>query len=100
MVELVVEHQAGSPVLMQPLSGHSHDGTAFGQVVSDHIAQLHTSATPTYLVADSALYSVENLQKLAQTSLTWLPRVPATLSEAQEVLAHAQPATMPPVQEG
>ena len=55
MLALVVEHQAGIPVLMQPLSGKSHDGKAFGQVVSDHIAQLHTPANPAYLVADSAL---------------------------------------------
>jgi transposase len=55
MLELVVEHQAGIPVLMQPLSGKSHDGKAFGQVISDPIAQLHTTAHPTYRVADSAL---------------------------------------------
>jgi transposase len=100
MLELVVEHQAGIPVLMKPLSGNSHDGKAFGQVISDHIAQLHPTANPTYLVADSALYSAENLQKLAETSLKWITRVPATLTEAQEVLAQAQPATMSPLQEG
>jgi transposase len=94
MLALVVEHQAGIPVLMQPLSGNSHDGKAFGQVVSDHIAQLQTTYSPTYLVADSALYNAENLQKLAETSLTWITRVPATLTEAQAVLAQAQPATM------
>jgi len=55
MLELVVEHQAGIPVLMQPLSGNRHDGTAFGQVIRDHMAQLHTPTNPTYLVADSAL---------------------------------------------
>jgi transposase len=100
MVELVVEHQAGIPVLMQPLSGNSHDGKAFGQVVSDHIAQLHPTANPTYLVADSALYSAENLQKLAETSLKWITRVPATLHEAQAVLAQADPQTMAPLTEG
>ena len=100
MLELVVEHQAGIPVLMQPLSGNSHDGKAFGQVVSDHMAQLHTTATPTYLVADSALYSAENLQKLAETSLKWITRVPATLREAQAVLAQADPQTMAPLTEG
>jgi hypothetical protein len=47
MVELVVEHQAGIPVLRQPLSGNRHAGKAFGQVVSDHRAQLHTPANPT-----------------------------------------------------
>jgi transposase len=99
-LELVVEHQAGIPLLMKPLSGNSSDGKAFGQVVSDHIAQLHTTASPTYLVADSALYSAENLQKLADPSLKWITRVPATLTEVQEVLAQAQPATMPLLQEG
>jgi transposase len=53
-----------------------------------------------YLVADSALYSAENLQKLAETSLKWIPRGPATLHEAQEVLAQAQPATMASLLEG
>ena len=76
-----MEHQAGIPVLMQPLSGNSHDGKAFGQVIRDHIAQLHPTANPTYLVADSALYSAENLHKLAETSLKWITRVPATLTK-------------------
>jgi transposase len=100
MLELVVEHQAGIPVLMQPLSGNSSDSKAFGQVVSDHIAQLPPPFSSTYLVADSALYSAENLHKLAETSLKWITRVPATLTEAQEVLAQAQPATMASLQEG
>jgi transposase len=100
MLELVVEHQAGIPVLMQPLSGNSHDGKAFGQVVSDHIAQLHTICPSAYLVADSALYSADNLHKLAETSLKWITRVPATLTAAQEVLAQAQPETMPSLAEG
>src|SRR4030095_11954661 len=73
---------------------------AFGQVVSDHIAQLHPPFSSTYLVADSALYSAENLHKLAETSLKWITRVPATLTEAQEVLAQAQPATMASLREG
>jgi len=96
----VVEPQAGIPVLRQPLSGHRHDGKAFGHVISDHMAQLHTTATPTYLVADSALSSAENLHKLAETSLQWITRVPATLHEAQAVLAQAAPQTMAPLTEG
>jgi transposase len=43
MLELIVEHQAGIPLLMKPLSGNSHDAPEFGQVVKDHIAQLHTT---------------------------------------------------------
>jgi transposase len=39
MLELMVEHQAGIPVLMQPLSGNSSDAHEFGQVGKDHMAQ-------------------------------------------------------------
>ena len=55
MLELIVEHQAGIPVLMKPLSGNSSDAQEFGQVIRDHIAHLHTTYGTTYLVADSAL---------------------------------------------
>src|SRR4029453_2016640 len=100
MLALVVEPQAGIPRLMQPLSGNRHDGKTFGQVVSDHMAQLHTTVNPTSLVADSALYSAENLPKLAETSLKWITRVPATLHESQAGLAQANPQTMAPLTEG
>ena len=100
MLAFVVEHQAGIPLLMQPLSGHRSDGEEFGQVVSDPMAQLHPTASPTYLVADSALYSAEHLHKLSETSLKRITRVPAALTKAQEVLAQAQLATMPLLQNG
>lgn len=38
-LELIVEHQAGIPVLMPPLSGNSRDAHEFGQVVKDPMAQ-------------------------------------------------------------
>ena len=100
MLELMVEHQAGIPLLMKPLSGNSSDAQAFGQVIRSHIEQLHTTYGATYVVADSALYSAENLATLAQTALKWITRVPATLREAQAALAHAEPQTMAPLHEG
>jgi transposase len=100
MLDLIVAHQAGIPVLMQPLSGNSRDVHAFGQIITDHLAQLQLTYGPTCLVAASALYSAENLQKLAATQTPWITRVPATLSEAQAVLAHADPQTMAPLTEG
>ena len=39
MREVIVEHQAGIPLLMQPLSGKSSDAPEFGQVVQDPMAQ-------------------------------------------------------------
>jgi transposase len=100
MLELIVEHQAGIPVLMKPLSGNSSDGPEFCHVVKEHIAQLHTTYGTTYLVADSALYRAENLQQLAKTQIKWITRVPATLSDAQAALAQAAPQALQPLTEG
>jgi transposase len=100
MLELIIEHQAGIPVLMKPLSGNSSDAHEFGQVIRAHIEQLHTTYGATYVVADSALYSEDNLDKLAQTALKWITRVPATLREAQAVIAQAAPQAMAPLHEG
>jgi transposase len=100
MLEMIVEHQAGIPILMKPLSGNSSDGQEFGHVIKEHIAQLHTTYGTTYLVADSALYSAENLQQLAKTQIKWITRVPATLSDAQAALAQAAPQAMQPLTEG
>jgi transposase len=93
-LELIVEHQAGIPVLMKPLSGNSSDGKEFGPLVREHIARLQTTYGPTYLVADSALYSDDNLQKLAATSIKWITRVPATLSAAQAALGRVDPQAL------
>jgi transposase len=100
MLDLIVEHQAGIPVLMKPLSGNSSDVQDFGQVITAPMAQLQITYGTMLLVADSALYSAENLQKLAETRTKWITRVPATLSEAQAVLAQADPQTMTPLTEG
>jgi transposase len=100
MLDLIVEHQAGIPILMQPLSGNSSDAKDFSEVVRRHVSQLQTTYGMTYLVADSALYNEANLDKLAQTQMKWITRVPATLSDAQAVLAQADPQAMASLQEG
>jgi len=66
----------------------------FGPVVTEHVRQFQTTYGTTYLVADSALYSEENLQKLADTETTWCTRVPATLTEAQHTFEQAIPEAM------
>ena len=54
MLELMVEHQAGIPLLMQALRGISRDAQEFGQGIRAYIAQLPTTYGATSLVADSA----------------------------------------------
>lgn len=70
MLELIIAHQAGIPVLMKPLSGNSSDAQEFGHVIRTHIEQLRTTYAAPYVVADSALYSEANLATLAQTEIT------------------------------
>jgi transposase len=64
------------------------------------VQQLHTTYCLTYLVADRALYREANLEKLAQTQMKWITRVPATLHEAQAALAQADPQAMVSLTEG
>jgi transposase len=64
------------------------------------MAPLHTTYGMTYVVADRALSSDENLQELAKTQIKWSTRVPATLSAAQAALAQADPHAMQPLTEG
>jgi transposase len=54
MLALMVEHQAGMPVLMKPLSGTSNDAPAFGQIIQGHMARLHTPDGTASPVAESA----------------------------------------------
>jgi transposase len=37
MLDLIVEHQAGIPMLMKPLSGNSRDVQDFGQLITAHM---------------------------------------------------------------
>ncbi len=100
MLELIVEHQAGIPLLMKPLSGNSSDPQEFGQIVRNHIAQLHSTYGTTYMVADSALYSADNLALLKDIPTKWITRVPGTLNEVKAALAQADPEQMVPLKVG
>ena len=71
-----------------------------GPVVSEPVWPLQTTDGTTYLVADSALYSAEHLQRQADTGTTWMTRVPATLTAAPHALEQATPEAMVPLQEG
>jgi transposase len=100
MLALRGEHHAGIPVLMTPLSGTTRDARDVGPVVTAPMRQLQTTDGTTCLVADSARSSEENLQKLADTGVTWITRVPATVTEAQTALEQVPLDAMVPLKEG
>ena len=97
VLQLIVDHQAGLPLLMQPLDGNAEDKTHFRQTLQTHLGQLRTDYELEYVVADSALYTAETLPLLQETG--WITRVPATLKAAQEALRQLDPETMPGLDE-
>jgi transposase len=55
------------------------------------VHQWHTTNGMAFLMADSAFYRAANLQKLAQTPMKWITRVPAVLNADKTVLAQTDP---------
>ncbi len=77
LVDLLASHDEGVPVLFDSASGNSSDKERFAELMSRYRKLLDLDAL---FVADSALYSQENLQALE--GLRWVTRVPVTLKEA------------------
>jgi transposase len=78
MLDLRVEHQAGIPLLMQPLRGNPRDARDVGQVIRQPRPPRPLTDGTTDLVADSALDREAHRHKRADTGRQWSTRVPAT----------------------
>ncbi|MCB1826757.1 MAG: IS1634 family transposase, partial [Candidatus Competibacteraceae bacterium] len=83
VLHLLVESQAGIPLLMASLGGNVNDAAGFRDTIAAHVGQLQTDGGLRYLVADSALYNAETLRELDDT--VWISRVPETLGTAREM---------------
>jgi transposase len=84
VLPLIVERQAGIPLLMAPLNGNSSDPVSFRDTIQAHIGQLQTEVGLEYLGADSALYTAETLPQMQD--FFWFSRVPETLSLARALI--------------
>jgi transposase len=101
VLDLIVEQQAGVPLLMEPLSGNSSDQDDFPKLIEAHLGQLELAygGGIDYVVADCALYNAEHLQKLDVQGTKFITRVPETISEAKAAIEEAQLERMQPFQE-
>jgi transposase len=98
VVALLTSYRSALPLWIQALDGNASDTHTFPQVVEAYIAQLQEGEMP-YLVADSALYSEDNLQRLA--GVCWLTRVPERIGLAQALIEEITAQEMWPAgQEG
>ena len=100
MLEVLVEPQAGLPLLLQPRSGHSRAAHACGQGLKEHRAQGQTTSGLPSRVAARAFDSADHLQQGAETTLQGIPRLPATLRAAHQALAQADPQRLAPLTAG
>jgi transposase len=95
VLDLMCSHDGDVPCFFRAADGNESDKQVFAELIRDYQAQLDLDAL---FVADSALYSQENLQTLQ--GLSWFTRVPQTLKQAKELLAEVnvceqQPARLP-----
>jgi transposase len=82
VVSLICSYQSCIPVWLQALDGNRVDKESFPKIIQAYICQMQASELP-YFIADSALYSEENIKSLSQVK--WITRVPGTLNEVMDL---------------
>ena len=91
-LQLIVENQAGIPLVMQALDGNSSDKNSFTEAINAHVGRLQTDLGVEYFVGDSALFTAKSLKEM--NDIFWISRVPETLSDAQTLIEMISPQLM------
>ena len=91
MLALATTWQGDVPLYCQALDGNASDKASLVAAVEALAAQLRAAAedkdeAPLF-VADSGLYSAENVARLSAAGVRWISRVPDTSKEARTALA-------------
>jgi len=68
-LQLIVENQAGIPLLMKSISVLSSDKTGFRETIQTHIKQLTEAHPLKYIIGDSALYTASSKRRVRPTHL-------------------------------
>ena len=83
VLNLMVEHQAGIPLMMRAADGNQIDAKAFATLVDEHIDSLKAmSNTSLTLIADAALFTQKGLEAIKEKQIHFISRVPHKLKEA------------------
>ncbi len=90
-VALICSQQSAIPTWFAALDGNQSDQENFPPLLQAYIEQMDDAAVA-YFIADSALYTADNLQQLA--GLLWLTRVPATLKAVNQLYQLVEPDQM------
>lgn len=81
---MIVSNKSSIPLAMKPLSGNSSDNKEFPKLIRKFIKNLQNEKLePVTFIADSALYSHENISSLPK-DLLFITRVPERIKELKE----------------
>ena len=86
MLDLICSGDGDVPLYLQVADGNQADKAVFAQIIQEFQQQLNWDAL---IVADSALYSAENLNLLSK--IRWISRVPLTGAQAKELVDSLTP---------
>jgi transposase len=100
VLDMIVERKAGLPVLMKPLSGNVNDSGSFPELIDRHVEHLQNVHGFDYVVADSSLYSADHVEKLTESGVKFVTRVPETIGEAKTRIQEAEIESMELLKEG
>ncbi len=89
---MICANQTSIPTYLNALSGNVSDKTSLPEIAAVYLAQFAEQEETPILVADTALYSADNIKGLSQNQ--WVSRVPATISQAKDLLAQTDVSQM------
>lgn len=100
VLNLIVEHKAGIPLMMKASDGNQVDSQAFASLVDAHIDSLKAmSNTKLTLIADAALFTQKGLQTIKEKEIDFISRVPNRLKEAKELMGNIPSKELTPLDE-
>ena len=85
MLEMICENSHGIPLAMRALDGNSSDKVSFEKMVIDHVESLNKTTTG-IVVADSAIYTADNLVSFRDNHIKWITRVPNQIKDTKEIM--------------
>jgi transposase len=100
VLNLIVEHKAGIPLMMKASDGNQVDSQAFASLVDAHIDSLKAmSNTKLTLIADAALFTQKGLQTIKEKEIDFISRVSNRLKEAKELMGNIPSKELTPLDE-
>ena len=83
---LITSYQSRIPLLMKPLDGNQEEGSAYKEIIDQHLNQLNMDTGLSMLSFDSKGYNKKNLASLlSHTDMKWLCRVPSSIKTVKEL---------------